>query len=88
MSEAVKQRGANNAPKYVFRALHVVSNVPSGEGQWYRDDLKDSGFEKVLAYEDSLDLNTFDGNTVRRLVKDLNLKNGQQNILTILDKLL
>jgi hypothetical protein len=83
-----KATGAKNAPKYEFRAIHIISKILGAEGQWYRNDCKDEDFEKMVVYEDHLDLNTLDGNTVRKLVRDLKLKAGQQNILSILDKLL
>jgi hypothetical protein len=83
-----KATGANNAPKYVFRALHIISNVPGGEGQWYRNDFKDEDFDGVVAYENDINLAAFNGETMKKIVKGLNLKVGQQNILTILDRLL
>jgi hypothetical protein len=86
-----KSTGAKNDLVYEFRALHFISKINGETGQWYRDDYQDTEYENVYAYEDNIDLNTFDSAGVIRIVRDLKLKPAtgtNMNILSILDRLL
>lgn len=86
-----KSTGANNDPKYEFRAIHVVSTVSGAEGQWYRDDFKDNDFDDVILYEDNMDVNTLDAKGVVKVIRDLKLKpatGSKINILSILGRIL
>jgi hypothetical protein len=86
-----KSTGADNDPKYEFRALHIISSISGAEGQWHRDDFKDEDFEKVTRYEDTINLEVLNSAGVIKIVRDLKLKpsyGSNINILSILGRLL
>jgi hypothetical protein len=86
-----KSTGARNDVNYEFHAIHVISTIPKAEGQWYRDNFKDSDFEDVIDYQDKINVNTLAAPGVIKIVRDLKLKpstGNKINILSILDRLL
>jgi hypothetical protein len=86
-----KSTGADNNPRFEFHAIHLISNIPGAEGQWYRDDFRDADFENVIQYEDDINLNTLSASETNKLIQDFKLKPAtgfKINILSILDRLL